>query len=56
MAYRFKMDRKHFALLQFHLVVVCSCHTFNIQTVRIRAGYVAVRKAFGCLLYTSRCV
>ena len=46
-SYSFKMDRKHFALLQFHLAAVCSGHTFNIQAVRIRVGCAVVRKAFG---------
>ena len=38
---------KHFALLQFHLAAVFSCHAFNIQSVRIRASCAAVSKTFG---------
>ena len=45
-SYSFKMDRKHFTLLQLHLVAICSCHAFNIQAIRIRACCAAVSKAF----------
>ena len=39
--------QQYFALLQFHLVAVFSCHAFNIQSVRIRASCAAVSKTFG---------